>query len=347
MKRSLLLSAGSLALASLSFGQTLTMPPHQLTFPGNTRGYFFEAPVDMTITGVQVQLPTGSSNSFQNFAIIKFDNAAPPPAFRSTTNDFTQLALGFDLPQNAFQPVNVTVMAGDLIGVYGNTTDIAGDTSGDNSYSADAPHTGVIGGFVVNLVRTGFQMHLGSATTPAGMADVFSSSTNQISRVEFTYTLAGGSAFCDPANNNSTGGPAILSGTFGSGVGTGLHLEVTDGPPSEFGYFLIGTAPETMNPIPISDGLLCLSVTGGNGFGRYNVVGGSFNSVGSFDASGVFQNLAGTSTVGSGFDVPTLVPMPGGMTITAGSTWHFQVWYRDSPSGPGVSNFSNGLSVDF
>ncbi len=153
--------------------------------------------------------------------------------------------------------------------------------------------------------------------------------------------------FCDPANNNSTGGPASLTGVTGTGIGSGLHLEVTGGPATEFGYFLVGTAPETVMPTPISNGLLCLSVTGGNVFGRYNVTGGSLNSIGSFDAAGVFQNLVGTSTVGSGFDVPTTVPIPANPTIMAGDTWHFQMWYRDTPAGAGSSNLTNGVSVVF
>lgn len=156
-----------------------------------------------------------------------------------------------------------------------------------------------------------------------------------------------GTLFCDPGANNSTGGPAMLSATTGSGVGADLHLEMVGGPPSEFGYFLIGTAAETVNPIPISGGFLCLSVTGGNSFGRYNVTGGNLNSIGSFDASGVFQNLVGTSTVGSGYDVPNTVPITGSPTIMAGETWHFQGWYRDTPAGGGSSNLSNGLSYTF
>ena len=158
-----------------------------------------------------------------------------------------------------------------------------------------------------------------------------------------------GDAFCDPANVNSTGLPALLEGTtLTSGVGSGLHLEVTQGPTNEFGYMLIGTAPETTAPITISNGLLCLSVTMGNQFGRYNF-GTDTNSIGQFDAAGVFQNLVGTatSTGGSGFDVPTTNPIPGQPAIMAGSTWHFQLWYRDTPAGVGQSNLSNGLTVNF
>jgi len=58
----------------------------------------------------------------------------------------------------------------------------------------------------------------------------------------------------------------------------------------------------------------------------------------------VLQNQVGTSTVGSGFDVPATVPITGSPTISAGSTWHFQLWHREAA---GASNFSNGLSVTF
>jgi len=122
MKHFLSTSFLAVASAAASFGQTATMPPHVSTFTGPTRGYFFTAPTSFTITGVQVLLPptgTGSTNTFQNFAIVRYDNQTPPPLFATTTNAFVQLALGLDLPQNAFQPVNVQVNAGDVIGVYG------------------------------------------------------------------------------------------------------------------------------------------------------------------------------------------------------------------------------------
>ncbi|MCB9907015.1 MAG: hypothetical protein H6830_04810 [Planctomycetes bacterium] len=155
-----------------------------------------------------------------------------------------------------------------------------------------------------------------------------------------------GVPFCDPADNNSTGFPAVLSGAFGSGVGSDLHLEATQGPNAQFGYFLVGTGVSDPG-LALSNGHLCLSVTGGNVFGRYNVPGGALNSVGSFDAGGVLQNLVGTSGVGSGYDVPVTVPITGSPAIVAGATWHFQLWYRDGAAGAGTSNFSNGLSVTF
>ena len=92
--------------------------------------------------------------------------------------------------------------------------------------------------------------------------------------------------------------------------------------------------------VSVGDGRLCLTAP----FGRYSpTAGGSLNSIGVFDAGGVFQNLAGTSSVGSGFDVPPALPSPPGGMINTGATWHFQLWYRDSHE----TNLSDGVSVTF
>ncbi len=154
-----------------------------------------------------------------------------------------------------------------------------------------------------------------------------------------------GTPFCDPAANNSTGAPAILAGTWGSGVGSDLHLEITSGVPGQLAYFLVGT--EATAGIAVSNGLFCLVGTSTAQFFRYNVGGTDMNSIGGFDATGTMINSFGTSTTGFGFDVPSTIPASPVITITAGNTWHFQGWYRDTPAGVGTSNFTNGLSVTF
>ena len=91
-------------------------------------------------------------------------------------------------------------------------------------------------------------------------------------------------------------------------------------------------------------GLLCL---GGPAIGRYNSEAGinfpERDSVGTFDATGVFQSLTGNTSTGTGFDVPAQLPFPPGGVITTGSTWYFQMWYRDGAS----SNFSDAIGVTF
>ena len=160
---------------------------------------------------------------------------------------------------------------------------------------------------------------------------------------EFLMTLdlqeVAGTPFCNPADPNSTGMPTVLTGAFGSGVGSDLHLESTQGPPTQFGYFLVGSSQNDPG-VPIGNGHLCVS----GSIGRYNIAGTDFNSVGVFDGSGILQNVSNTSSTASGYDVPSAVPVSGTPTIMAGDTWTFQLWHREAG---GQANFSNGLSVMF
>ncbi len=91
-----------------------------------------------------------------------------------------------------------------------------------------------------------------------------------------------GTPFCN-VTNNSTGQPTTLTGAFGSGVGSDLPLEVTQGVPGELAYFLAGN--EMTSGVVISDGLICLIGTGTAQMFRYNIAGSPSNSVGYFDNS--------------------------------------------------------------
>lgn len=160
----------------------------------------------------------------------------------------------------------------------------------------------------------------------------------------YDLTLSGTGAvgpnlYCSPANPNSSGLSATLGTSSMSGPGV-FHLDATQGPIDQFGYFLVA-ATGAEPGISVSQGMLCLSPP----FGRYTSTAGSgLNSLGRFDANGVMQNLVGTSSTGAGFDVPATLPAPPGGTILPGSTWDFQLWYRDLG---GASNFSDAISVDF
>ena len=155
------------------------------------------------------------------------------------------------------------------------------------------------------------------------------------------------STFCDPMDPNTSGQSTRLRPFGSGGLQSGLHLAIDQGPPNQFGYMHVGTGM-TDPGLPIGDGRFCLAVDGGNRYGRYNVAGTLFNSLGQFDGAGRFVNLSGTSGGGFGYDVPHEIPMPGlpnNFTGMVGSgTWHYQMWHRDSN---GSSNFSNGLSVTY
>ncbi|MCP5020846.1 MAG: hypothetical protein GY930_03630 [bacterium] len=160
--------------------------------------------------------------------------------------------------------------------------------------------------------------------------------------------------FCTPASNNSTGAPAVLSGTGGSGFETDVHLDVSGGPlplpggSRMLGYFLVGNMATAGTPV--GDGTFCLIGATGASFGRYNVAGTTRYSLGLFDANGDLENMVGTGgTSGYGFDIPYDILIAGTplTTIVSGDTYHFQCWFRDTAAGIGHSNFTNGVSVTF
>lgn len=188
MKRTLFFATAVVLSAVASAQFTATMPPQVSSFTGSTRGYWFTAPTNFVITGVNVLPITGQNPTHQNFAILRFNGNVPPPNFSGTTNAFTQLALGLDLAAGSFQSVNVAVASGDVIGIYGNTMLAAGQTTGRNSYGNGTLGTTIFGN-TVTLNRSGMQFHLGSATSPGGMHDVWGepSSTN-VTRIEFQYS---------------------------------------------------------------------------------------------------------------------------------------------------------------
>lgn len=152
-----------------------------------------------------------------------------------------------------------------------------------------------------------------------------------------------GMAFCAPMDPNSTGASTTLRGHLGSGTGSGLRLTAFDGPPQQFGYVLVGSATQFPG-LTVGEGRLCLATSSPAQLGRYDVYGDRRNSVGLFNAAGVWVNQVGTSNNGQGFDVPSWLPLPGSPGIQAGQTWHFQIWHRDAG---GQANFSNGLTVAF
>lgn len=120
-----------------------------------------------------------------------------------------------------------------------------------------------------------------------------------------------------------TAGPGAIMGASGSAslLANDLVLEASGAVPNQFGLFFYGPLA---TELPVGDGYLCIG--------------------------GDTWRLPVVSTDGSGFtSFPldlTQAPDPSA-TITIGSRWHFQFWFRD-PTSPGAGfNFSDGLAVDF
>jgi hypothetical protein len=148
-------------------------------------------------------------------------------------------------------------------------------------------------------------------------------------RLTIEYTLGGPcgapSTYCVAAPNSV--GPGALIGSTGSAsvAANDLVLTATGAVPAAFGLFYYG--PEQIQ-VPLGDGYRCVG-PGATGTFRLNPP----------------QLADGTGAIARPLDLTQ--PEPGGQ-ITAGSTWNFQLWYRDvnGPLGSGF-NFSNALSALF
>ena len=127
---------------------------------------------------------------------------------------------------------------------------------------------------------------------------------------------------------NSTGVIGLISaaGTTSMAMNN-LRLSANQLPQNSFGFFLNSITQAFVPNAGGSAGNLCL----GGSVGRYN---------------SLIQNSGGGGRIAITLDL-NAVPQPTGfIPASAGETWHFQAWHRDSLSGGGVtSNFTNGIMI--
>jgi hypothetical protein len=107
-----------------------------------TRGYWFTAPTNFTITGLSV--PTNGSGQGATLEVLLLN--AVPPTYSGTTNDFTQLGFWSGLTSTA---ANIAINAGDIIGILGWS-------DGQTPYGT-GPYATTLGGLDITLTRFGFQ----------------------------------------------------------------------------------------------------------------------------------------------------------------------------------------------
>ncbi len=161
---------------------------------------------------------------------------------------------------------------------------------------------------------------------------------------DYDLTVRGTACFgagnlCDPGTPNSTGVPTEIRWELN--IQAAGNMFSTNGPPNQFGYFLVSPYANAAG-VPLGSGRFCL----GSPFGRYNIYGSNFNSLGRFNAQGDLVNLSGTApsgTGGLGYLLPVTLPNNLG-PIASNGTLFFQLWHREANGG---SNFSNGLGVSF
>ncbi len=127
---------------------------------------------------------------------------------------------------------------------------------------------------------------------------------------------------------NSVGTAAQISSSGTAEVGqNNFTLEVTGAVPGNMGLFFYG--PDEAQ-LPLADGTLCVA-GGAVGIQRLQPP----------------LMLSGGGAASRYVDLGLPPANAGDGAISAGSTWHFQFWYRDPLGGPGGSNLSNALKVVF
>ncbi|GEM_PF-1602961 len=175
---------GVLGSTSVSIGvvpMILDVGTHNSTFSSSslTRGYWFTAPVNLTITGAYV--PTDASALDQNVQIVRFN--ATPPEYSSSTSSHTSLFYITNVAGTAIIPTGgIAVAQGDIIGVIG----ARGTTTMFNSYRASGNYTSDFDGNTVVLTRLVYQQNL-NTTGAAGALS--SAGGGSIGRVELEYTV--------------------------------------------------------------------------------------------------------------------------------------------------------------
>lgn len=137
-----------------------------------------------------------------------------------------------------------------------------------------------------------------------------------------------GTPFCSPGNPTSLGAPAEIR-AFGSNAAGGnpLAIVATGLPSNSTGYFLCSRTTGSVMP-PGSQGVLCL---GGN-IGRISVP--------------VLMVAAQGRRFGRFVDTLALPGNPP-TAVSAGQTWYFQAWFRDSVGGSATSNFTDAVAIQF
>jgi len=167
---------------NVAFAQTIMpLPAHASTYSGNSRGLWFTAPTNFTITGIRS--PTEIGTGAQTIHLVKFQSA--PPAYSSTTTAFTTLFYQSGIAGSNFVSMNITVSTGDIIGVMAVRNNGSGGSQ--TSYSSTgSPFTSTIAGVSVLLYRVGWQGNI--INSPA--ANFWTEASSAIGRVEIQYSTS-------------------------------------------------------------------------------------------------------------------------------------------------------------
>jgi hypothetical protein len=142
-----------------------------------------------------------------------------------------------------------------------------------------------------------------------------------------------GDCACETASycrtsENSVGPGALIGATGGTSISANAFtLTAVGAVPGQYGLFYYGAG---QTQIPFGEGLRCVS-SGGAGIFRL----------------GPPQTVDGAGDLSRPVDFTQPPAGSGAGAIAPGSTWYFQLWFRDPAGGASGFNLSDGLSATF
>ena len=185
--------------AGCAVAQQVPIPPFSATSTTPlSRGFWFLAPVNFSITGLRV--PDEAGVGTQAVEVIDFGTSAPPsfPAVAAGT----QLYYANNQPSSTILNVSIPITAGHVIGVLGG----CGTTSLASSFAAAGPFTTSLYGAPITLSRLGTQSNI---HVTGGNQPCFSDAPGAIGRVEvytaptpgYAYSIGYGKACYDTSRS--------------------------------------------------------------------------------------------------------------------------------------------------
>ena len=156
----------------------MLLPDFVETYQSNeTRGFWFRAPTSFRITGLRV--PDEAGRGKQNIEVVRFNYQASPPYYGNTTNSFVSLLRVVGRSSGDIVTTNISVSAGDVIGVLGAT----GTGTMYNSYG-EGDFVSSIHGHSVTLRKLAMAHNLYSGSA----RDLYAvRNTARVGRVEMWY----------------------------------------------------------------------------------------------------------------------------------------------------------------
>jgi len=343
--------------------ESLTIDPDQtLLYTATENALFQDGPAATTTNGSPCRIMVYDLATRAVTAEYVYEAEAvaadPIPAGSFSTNGLVELLSLGDGKLIAVER-SFSVGVGNAIRLY--LVDVAGATDISGQPTLQPGYTPVQKSLLLDLDDLGITLDNVEAIAfgpylPDGRRSIVLASDNNFNATQFTQFLAfavdngadveaycfGGAALtpCPCGNdgapgrgcaNSASADGALLSFSGSTIVGNDdLVLTVTEAPVNTFGVIYVGGSQTV---VPFGDGLRCVDPGPPGALLRFPVQ---------------FTGASGSFSAGPGIIADSAAILGSG-GITAGSTWNFQAYFRDSFSGPCGSgfNFSNALSVTF